>query len=118
MRTRLLTAVLPGLVIASCFLVAFMVRRPTSGVDVRTVACCPEQPVDALVSVLRPGRRAVEAGTRTGGDGRARLLLVPGRYVIRGVPDGALRPRRVELLVRDDTFEAVTVRSRPRRPRA
>ena len=113
-----MTAVLPGLVIAGCFIVAFTVRRPTSGVDVRTVACCPERPVDAVVSVLRPGRRAVEAGTRTGRDGRARLLLPPGRYVVRGVPGGALRGRRVALRVRDDTFETITVRFPARRPRA
>ena len=118
MRGRLLTAVVPGLVVAACFVIAFMVRRPTSGVDVRTVACCPERPVDAVVSVLRPGRRAVEAGTRTGADGTARLLLQPGRYVLRGVPRGRGRTRRITVLVRDDTFETVTVRFRLRRTRA
>ena len=118
MRARLLTAVLPGLVIAACFIVSFMVRRPTSGVDVQALACCPERPVDARVSIVRPGRRAVEAGTRTGRDGRARLVLQPGRYVVRGGAGGRLRARRVPLRVRDDTFETITVRFRPRRPRA
>ncbi len=118
MRRRLLTAVLPGLVIAGCFIVAFMVRRPTSGIDVRTVVCCPERAVDAQVSITRPGRRAVEAGTRTGGDGRARLLLQPGRYVVRGAAGRRLRARRLQVQVRDDTFGTVTVRFRPRRGRA
>jgi hypothetical protein len=115
---RLATSVLPGLVIAACFIVAFMVRRPTSGIDLRTVACCPERAVDAAVSISRPGRRSVEAGTRTGDDGRARLLLQPGRYVLRGVPRGPLRARKVRIRVRDDTFTTITVRFRPRRPRA
>ncbi len=118
MTRRLLTAVLPGLVIAGCFIVAYMVRRPTSGVDVRAVVCCPARDVDARVAVSRPGRRAVEAGVRTGEDGRARLLLQPGRYVLRSSAGRRLRARRVVVRVRDDTFETVTVRFRRRVPRA
>jgi hypothetical protein len=117
-RRRLLTTILPGLVIAGCFIVSYMVRRPTSGVDVRAVACCPDRPLDAALSVRRPGRLAVEAGTRTGADGKARLVLQPGRYVVRGRAGSRLRARRVTVLVRDDTFESITVRFRPRPPRA
>ena len=121
MRQRLLTAILPGLVIAGCFLVAYTVRRPTSGIDVTTVACCPERGIDAAVAIRRPGRRAIEAGTRTGSDGEARLLLQPGRYVLRGRVASVrppLRARSVEVVVRDDTFESITVRFRPRARRA
>ena len=114
MRRRLLTAVLPGLVVAACFLIAFTVRRPTSGVEVTTVRCCPERPVDAHVTVGRPGRRAIEAGTHTGGDGRARLLLEPGRYELRArAPGLRMRPRVVR--VADDAFGDVKLRLRRRR---
>lgn len=121
MRQRLLTGILPGLVIAGCFLIAYTVRRPTSGVDVRAVACCPEREIDASIAIRRPGRRAIEAGTRTGEDGAARLLLQPGRYVLRGRTRSrrpALRARSLQVRVRDDTFEEVTVRFRARRARA
>jgi hypothetical protein len=115
--SRLLRSVLPGLVIAGCFVVAYMVRRPTSGLDVRTVACCPERAVDAAVSIRRPGRRAVEAGARTGEDGSERLLLQPGRYVLRATARPRFRTRTIRVRVRDDTFTSITVQLRPRRAR-
>ncbi len=111
MTRRLLTAWLPALVVAACFLTAYHVRRPTSGLDVTAVVCCPTTPVEARVVIRRPGRRAVEAGTRTDADGRARLFLSPGRYEVRG-RGPRLRARPLVVRVRDDAFESITVRFR------
>lgn len=51
---------------------------------------CPDRPIRSVVTVARDGESV--ATTRSGKDGRFRLALPPGTYVVRAIPDGGAPP--------------------------
>ncbi len=60
---------------------------------------CPDRPFAARIRVLRDGK--VVATTRSGADGRFRVALAPGRYVLDPVdPDRGAPPTSSPLPVR------------------
>ncbi len=43
---------------------------------------CPDRPVSSDISITRPGSATIVARIRSGVDGRFRVALSPGRYVL------------------------------------
>lgn len=96
--------------------------KRSSGVVVRTVVdkgcptqpagtSCPVVPVVARVIVLDTGN-AIAARATTDSDGRARIALRPGRYMLRAERVGAqLNPRTgpIAVTVTDGAFSTVTL---------
>ncbi len=60
---------------------------------------CPDRPYDATVSVLDATGVGVLASVRSGSDGRFRVLLPAGRYLVRSESETALSPRAFEEMV-------------------
>lgn len=104
MRT-LWTTILPGLVVAGCLVIAYMVRQPDSGIAIRA-----SEPT--YVRITKPGRRETLAGGRFSRGETLRLRLEPGRYIVRAQAHGRKRARPVEVFVRDGRFAPVTLRYR------
>jgi hypothetical protein len=99
------TMILPAFVVAGALVLAYGVRRPDSGVRVRTAR-------EAAVRVTYPGRRETVAGGRVPAGGVLQLRLQRGRYVVR--PQRGRRLRAVSVYVPDGRFVAVTLPDRRR----
>jgi hypothetical protein len=74
---------------------------------------CPDQPVAAELRVLEAGSNDVVATVRSGDDGRFRVALPPGSYVIESLPPTPGNPfpfaKPVDVTVRAGLFTEVTV---------
>jgi hypothetical protein len=119
---RLLSVVLPVLVVVALFGVTLSTDHPLSGLDVTVQAtpcapnssqACPTRPYRALIQVRHAARHEVIAGHRPGASGHMRLNLSPGDYVLvpgpgsAGEPPARARPVRVRVV--EDRYVAVTV---------
>jgi hypothetical protein len=98
------TTILPALVVVAALGIAYGVRRPDSGITVRTAR-------PTAVRVTQPGRRETLAGGRVEAGASLTLRLEPGRYVVR--PQPRRRLRAVEVYVPDGRFARVTLPPRP-----
>ncbi len=72
-----------------------------------------ERPYEAAVRIERAGSDDVVATARSGADGRFRVALAPGRYIVVGGTPGSFVPpiaRPLEITVVAHRFTAVTLR--------
>lgn len=79
---------------------------------VREGTPCPDEPFAVDIEVMRAGSTNVIATTRSGDDGRFRIALGPGDYVLDPVEIGDRpfpRGGPVEVTVRADEFAEVTI---------
>jgi len=125
---RLLTVVLPVLVVVALFGVTLSTDHPLSGLDitVEATACgatpppgasppgaCPARPYRALIQVRHAGHHEVIAGHRPGPSGHMRLNLTPGEYVlVPGTPrpgESPARAHEVRVRVLEDRYLPVTI---------
>ena len=60
---------------------------------------CPDRPYEATVSVLDAAGSGVLTSVRSGSDGRFRVLLPAGRYLVRSESETAFSPREFEEIV-------------------
>ena len=105
---KLLTAI-PIAIVLATLAIAYVSYEPDSGVDVevgaRDCARCPLYPLEADVDVREPGGER-RTGGRSDADGRVRLRVEPGRYIVRAAG------RSVAASVREEEFVRVSVRVR------
>jgi hypothetical protein len=108
---RRLLAIVPLAIVAAALVISYVSYEPDSGVDVevyaRDCARCPLRPLEADVE-LRDSGGSREADGRSGDDGRLRLRVEPGRYVVRAAG------RDVPVSVQEERFARVSVRVRTR----
>jgi hypothetical protein len=111
LRRRIL-AIVPLAIVAATLVIAYVSYEPDSGVDVQVLArdCedCPLRPLEADVEVRESSGGSREADGHSGEDGRVRLLVEPGQYVVRAVG------RSVPVSVQEEQFARVSVRIRAR----
>ena len=73
---------------------------------------CPDKPFQAYINVRREGSGKTAATVRSGKDGRFRVNLAPGRYVlVPNAPDPGAPPQAapVRVRVRAHGFTRVTI---------
>jgi hypothetical protein len=72
---------------------------------------CPAEPYEADLQIVRAGTNEVVTDVRSDSDGRFRVALAPGRYIIRSTDDEASLPslKPVSVTVSDDEFVHSTV---------
>jgi hypothetical protein len=106
---RRLSVVVPLAIVAAALVISYVAYEPDSGVDVgvyaRDCTRCPLRPLETDVE-LRESGGSREADGRAGADGRVRLRVEPGRYLVRAAG------RSVPVAVHEERFARVSVRVR------
>jgi hypothetical protein len=72
---------------------------------------CPAEPYEAELQIVRAGNNEVVTDMRSDSDGRFRVALAPGRYIIRSTEDEGSLPslKPVSVTVSDDDFARATI---------